>query len=114
MTVTILAVGLTVIINSFLSSFRAMTYSKDYAVAVNLLENKMCALKQDGFIEANLDENGVFSQPFEKFRYHLETRSAKSNDEPSSLNEVALSVEWVSGRKKNNILLTTYLFDLPK
>ena len=113
MTVAILAVGLTVIINSFLSSFRANVYSQDYTLAVNLLENKLHALKQDGFIEATLDESGLFEPPFEKFRFHLASHPAKDGDETSNLNQVMLEVAWASGRKENKIAVTTYLFNLP-
>ncbi len=113
LTVTILAVGLTVIINSFLSSFRASVYSKDYALAANLLENKLHTLKQDGFIDSDFDNEGIFAPPFEKFRYHVKAQPVQSNDLESNLNEVTLSVIWASGHKDNKIAVTTYLFNLP-
>lgn len=112
--VTILGVGLTVIIHAFLSSFRALSYSKDYSLATILLENKMYALLERGFIEEDLNEDTTFPPPYEKFRYHLETRNLKEKSEAGKINEVRLEIQWASGKKRNVIPVTTYLFNLPK
>ena len=112
--ITILSIGLTMIIQSYLSGFRAALYTQDYSTAAILLENKMVNLMQVGFIGESVDEEGVFPEPYGKFRYRLETRNAKNEVGTGSLNEVLLRVSWASGKRNNAMSLATYLFNLPK
>ena len=112
--ISILSIALTLIVNSFLSSFRASVYAKDYTLATILLENKLCELKEKGFIADGVHEEENFAQPHEKFRYHLESKNVNNDDQRGVFNEVKLSVTWPSGRRSNNITLVTYLFNLPQ
>ena len=112
--ISILSIGLTLIIQSFLSSVRATVYAADYSLATILLENKMSDLIEKGFIGDSIDEEGFLEGPNEKFRYHLETHNMETQGGSANLNQVKLSILWSSGRKTNSILLTTYLFNLPK
>lgn len=114
LTIVIMSVGLTFIIQSFLSSFRASAQVEDYASASVLLENKMNDLMQFGFIAGDTDEEGVFPEPYEKFRYHLKTENIKDVDQEGLLNRISLEVLWSSGKKKRAVALTTYLANLPK
>ena len=105
----ILAVSLTLIIQSITSALRSTVYSADYTVAINLMENKMFELIQRGFIESDRNEEDDFPEPFSRFHYSLETKPLSG--EEKALDEVMLKVSWSSGIKKNNILLRTYLFN---
>ncbi len=110
LTISILSIALTSIIHSFLSSLRATVYASEYSKAVLLLENKMYELLQRGTIKASIDTEEHFPAPNEKFNYHLKTRK-KDDDAQSSINEVHLSISWLSGKRKNDIALTTYFFN---
>lgn len=114
LTVSIMAVGLTAIIYSYLSSFRACAYTADYSLAAILLESKMNDLLYRRFIEDSRSEDGIFPDPYQRFRYHLSTRNLNQDGKLGDLNEATLGIAWDSGRRKNNIVLTTYLFNLPK
>ena len=111
--ISILAVSLTVIIQSFLSSYRASVYTKEYSLAALLLENKMSELLQKRFIKSTLNEENYFASPYEKFRYHLETKALGQGAPGISLNEAKLSILWQEGRRSNAINLTTYLLNEP-
>ncbi len=112
--VSIVAFGLTAVIYSYLSSFRASVYTGDYSLAAILLESKMSDLVYRNFIEDAIDEESAFPEPYQRFRYKLTTRNSNQGGKPGDLNEVVLSILWDSGKRKNNITLTTYLFNLPK
>ncbi len=114
MAISILSVSLTLIVNSFLSSFRSSVYAKDYTLATILLENKLSQLKEKGSIPDGVHEEENFTKPNEKFRYHLESQNVKSGEQRGIFNEIKLSVTWPSGKRNNNISLVTYLFNLPQ
>ena len=114
LTIVIMSVGLTFIIQSFLSSFRASAQVADYAIATILLENKMNSLLQMGSIEDNLDEEDTFFKPFEYFRYHLKTKNMSNEGKPGFLNRTDLEIVWLSGKRKHSTVLTTYLPNLSK
>lgn len=110
LTVVILSVSITLIIQSMTSSLRASVYSADYTKAALLMENKMFELLQDGFIESGRRVEGSFDKPFEKFRY-LVTTKAESRESLSKINNVDMEITWNTGSKENRISLQTLLFD---
>ena len=112
--IVVLSVGLTLITQSFLSSFRASVQSTDYSTAMLLLDNKMHDLMLRGFIEDGLNEDAAFPEPYQKFHYHLETRNMKESGGLAFLNEAKLNVSWFSGKRINNIPVVTYLLNLPE
>ena len=114
LTVSILAIGLTVVIQSFLSSLRANVSVRDYSIAMILLESKMSELLLNGFIDDNVIKEESFMAPYQKFRYQLQTHTANLTTTNADLNEVQLKVSWLSGHKRNSIPATTYLFKVPK
>ena len=111
LTVSILSVSLTVIVQSFFSSLRAAVYVSDYSTAMILLENKMNDLRQEGFIESPAKESGVFPSPFERFSYHLEAENVNNDMIAGGLNEVKVNVSWLSGKKRNAVSVTTYFLN---
>lgn len=110
LSVVVLSVGITMIIQAMTSSLRAATYSTEYTKALILLENKMFELIQKGIIQTGKNEKESFPAPYEKYESNLITKKA-SAENASELNEVLLEILWRSGRKNNRIQLTTYLFD---
>ena len=114
LTILILSVGLTAVISSYVAAWRATIYSSDYSFATLLLSNTMSNLLQRRFIEAGLNETGVFAEPYEKFGYTLTTHTIADGNETGLLNEVAVTVSWASGAKEKNITATTYLFNIPQ
>lgn len=113
-TLVIMAVGLTVIIQSFLSSFRASTQVEGYSLACILLEDKMNDLLQIGFIAGDAQEEGSFPEPYENFRYRIKTENIREGDQEGLLNRVNLEVLWASGKRNRSVQVVTYLAHLPK
>ena len=109
--VSILSVGLTVVIHALLSSLRATVYTRDYSLAIILMENKMHELLQKGFIASSVKEENAFEPPFERFHYELETQPVASIEPEGFLNKVFLRCFWTSGKKTKDISLTTYLYN---
>lgn len=111
MSVVILSVSITMIIQSMTASFRAMTYSGQYTAALVLLENKMTGVVREGFINAGLEEDGDCPEPYGRYRYSLRT---SPSEEQENINEVNLGIEWTAGKRKSRLGLTTYLLSPPQ
>ena len=111
--VVILSTSITIIIQSMTASLRASDASKSYSLALILLENNMYDLIQQGFIDSNLRKQGNFPEPYEQYKYELET-TPYDGVEGNHLNTVNLKVSWVSGRKNNAIIVQSYLFNSPQ
>lgn len=107
-TIVILSLGLTLIIRSFMMSFRASRLAKDYTAACLLAEEKLWEFEQAGYIAADLNDEGQFPEPNTKFNYKLETQKALEA-EGEALNLVRLSISWQEAKKTNNILIETLL-----
>ena len=107
--IVIIAVSLTFILQSFTATYRAAALNADYTKALILLENQMSLVAQKGFIEAGLQQDTEYSEPFERFRYHLAATPSSSNVK-GEINDVKLDITFTSGVKNNQISLITYLF----
>ncbi len=112
LTIVILSVGLTFIIQALSSSLRTMSLITNYSTALLLAENKMFTVMQKGFITGPLQEIESFSEPHTQYRYELDVRKGSSSPTEKK-NEINLQVVWGSGLKEKNLLLTTYFFDTP-
>ena len=110
-TIIILSFGLTLIIRSFMMSLRASHLAKDYTIASLLIEEKMWELERVGSVEADLDEEGEFPEPNNKFKYRLETQKKTETEEAATLNNVKLTVSWQQANKSNSISVATLLGD---
>ncbi|MBL7197208.1 MAG: hypothetical protein ISS47_03835 [Candidatus Omnitrophica bacterium] len=111
-TIVILSFGLTLIVRSFMMSLNASHLAKDYMTACLLIEQKMWELQRLGFIEADLDEQGEFLKPHDKFRYRLQTQKtgqSEESEEGIQLNNAKLTISWRQGKKTNNISVETFL-----
>jgi prepilin-type N-terminal cleavage/methylation domain-containing protein len=105
-TVVILSIGLTLITRSMMMSLQALDVIEQYMRGYLLLERKILELEIGGVIEADLDIEENFSEPYEEFRYRLETQNI---DEDGLLNQVRLSVDWPTKRERRQISIVTYL-----
>ena len=108
--VVILSTSVTLIIQSMTASLRASDASKSYSLALILLENNIFDLMQHGFVDSNFRKEGNFHEPYEQYKYELET-VPYDGVEGNHINKVNLKVSWVSGRRNNVVAVQTYLFD---
>jgi len=107
--VVIISVSLTLIVQSLLSSLRAAVYTSGYTEAVFLLDNKMFELIQKGFVDATLEEEGRFQEPYEAYAYRVDINNIDDNDSIENLNEVLVEVTWERGGQKRGLSAVTYL-----
>ena len=113
LSIVILSISITVIIQSMTSTLRANMYSSDFTQAILLGENKIVELIQKGFVESGLREKGEFEDSHLQYKYFLMTDPAQTTGK-DKINFVDLDVTWKSGSKVNKIKLETYLFDVPE
>ena len=111
LTMVVLAVGLTLIIQSFMTTLRATAYTADYSTATLLAEDKMYELVQPGKIKDSLSEENKFAEPYDKFKYHLTTKNLADGNEKGYLNEIDLLISWTAGQKDRSLHVVTYLPD---
>ena len=109
LSITILSVSLTLVIQSMTASLRAAVYSTGYTTAIFLLEGKMVEMIQEGFVEAGQYADEAFSPPFEEYHYLMQTEAAKETGF-EDLNHIHMAVSWGRENKKSKISLGTFLF----
>ena len=109
LSVVILSVSLTLIIQSMTASLRASVYGADYTLGTLILENKMFGLMTKGLPQPSETETIEF--PFSANPYHFLAKARPAAGPKSKIKEVDIGLTWNSGKRKNNISLTTYLFD---
>ncbi len=120
LSVVILSVSITLVLQSITASARSVTYTADYTEALFLAENKMFELMEQGFIEDGFKEEDAFPEPFEKYKYSITAASAdnspglSSEEAENKINLVNLAVSWNSGKRNNTIQFYTYLFNVAK
>ena len=80
LTVTILAVSVTVISHALMAVYRNSILAQDYSLALFLLESKMGAVLQKKDFQCFDSETGQFEKPFERFHYTLESSNLKDEN----------------------------------
>lgn len=105
--VVILAVALTLVIRSYLTSYRAIVDTAEYTTAMLLAEKKMQEVTRGFFIEDIPEEEGAFPAPYEEMRYHVLTAAVDGEPHLQRLN---CEVQWPSGQRTNRIDVTTYVW----
>jgi type II secretion system protein I len=98
----IIAVSLTLIMQSFISSTRAVALQKDYTQAIFMLENHLSRMLYTG---ADIPEKNSEEQ---KSKFEYKHTLAKTDEE--FLKTVVLTVKWPSGKKERDLSVTTWLF----
>jgi len=111
LSVIILSVSITMIIQSMTASLRAVKYSIHYTKASILMENKMVGLLQKGAAEPGAGESGDFDFPYENYQYSLsvEPSDAGTGDDHIKLSDVQLRVSWMAGGKEKGVSVGTYM-----
>ncbi len=110
-TVVILSAGLTLIARSLMTSIKSLEIIKQYTAGYSLMEEKLWDIERKYFIEAELKIEEDFPEPYQDFKYILETENIKDNDENGLLNKVLLSVNWPTKGYRREIAIATYLFN---
>ena len=115
--IVILSVCLTLVIRSFVSSLRAITYGVDYFRASIFLDNTMFDLLQtkavgEDFMESAEDVACDVSDS--RYKCGFEIKDWLEDDKPENLKTVNAKVKWSSGRKEKEFAVTAYMFDLLK
>ena len=98
LSLVILSVTVTVIIQSMTSNLRAIVFANDYTPAIILLDNKLSDLLQKGFVKAGSLEERKFPSPYSDFSYQQKAVPLSSEDE-KGINRVTFSVKWPSGNE---------------
>ena len=88
-----------------------MVYSGDYSTAAFLLDSKMFDVLHSQFVQSGQGE-GVFPEPFDKYRYKMKIQRVETDDAENMINEINVDVIWASGTKEKRISAVTYILDL--
>ena len=107
---TVLSVCLAVFVQTLMLGLRVMQDMEDYTTAIFLLENKMVSLVTRGYIADSFKEEDALGKPDEKYQYILESFPIRHGSREKDINEVKLTVRWLSNKNPRDISLTTYLF----
>lgn len=113
-TVVILSVGLTLIARSLMTGINSLEVIKQYTTGYSLLEDKLWYLENKYFIDAGLKLEEKLSQPYQDFKYTLETENIKDESGKGLLNKVLVSVNWPTKNNRREIAIVTYLLNKTK
>ena len=109
--VVILSTALTFIIQSMTASLRAIQYGAGYTTAIILLDNQMCDLLRKGTSRPGSRETKSLAGPAgspDVYRYSM--RAGHWDDAADKgINQLDAAVAWRSGKKDNQITVTTFL-----
>lgn len=112
LTVSILAVGITLVLRSFLNTAGALDYAANRLDAAYLLEEKIAqlseqALGQHGIQPASIQEEAQLNN--RKAKYSLEITPISWEELKDDLNEVKASLSWQESGKGKDETLVTYM-----
>ncbi|OGX37663.1 MAG: hypothetical protein A3D87_03850 [Omnitrophica WOR_2 bacterium RIFCSPHIGHO2_02_FULL_50_17] len=106
LSVMVLSVSLSVIVQSMTSALRAIRYSADYTAALTALEDQMFDLMEGGFLETGSSQKQL-ADPDAAYQYFLEADPFQETS-PGGIQKVSAQIQWKSGRRQNRIVLKTY------
>ncbi|MBI5150014.1 MAG: hypothetical protein HZA28_04500 [Candidatus Omnitrophica bacterium] len=115
LSVVILSVSLTLMIRSMTASLRAVQYAAGYTQGLMVSEDRMTEFLRKGALEPGSGGEDL-SVADSAYHYSWTARPwqdaglADGSSTQNPLSEVALNVSWRSGKRENNIALTTLLF----
>jgi len=109
--VVILSTALTLIIQSMTAGLRAIQYGAGYTTAIILLDNQICDLLRQGTVRSGLRETKSLAWPAGSRTGYSYSMRAEPSDivADNKIVEVDASVAWRSGKKDNQITVTTFL-----
>jgi type II secretory pathway component PulJ len=111
LSVVILSVGLTAMIQSMTSALRAGRYSTDYMIALTAMEDNMFDLLEEGFVGTGSSQRQA-GDPYGDYRYFLEAEPLDDTS-PGGIQEVSAGILWKRGKRQNRIVFKTYGFAEP-
>lgn len=103
--ISILSLGITLILSSFISPIRAIEFSKNYFKAGILLEKKLLEFYNSGIEEGV--SMGEFSDFDNKFSWHMDAVRLEKND--FSCKEVKLKVLWRERGREKDLSVSIYI-----
>lgn len=106
-TIAVIAIGLTVILRSFASSFRASKISQEYFTAASFLKDKMWGLEEKAQREGGLEESTT-KEAISDTGYVIEVE-VKRLGPSDPLNEVRTVVSWKNGNRDEKMEVATFL-----
>ena len=109
LSILVMAVGLTAIMQSLTTGYRAALINKDYLQAIFLAEDQMAMIVFEGMADAASSEK--FPAPNERFEYDVAVGPSKVSD-MDELQEVNFKISWLTGSQQNELPVTTFLFHL--
>lgn len=111
LSVVILSVSITFIIQSMVNSLRVMNYGADYTQALILAENKMFDyVSKEGLSSGFYEEDEIESFQ-KKFSYKIETKDLQ-DERDDNTNDLSMSILWSNRGKERSLVLQTYAFKL--
>ena len=114
-TVVILAVGLVLIIQGFVTATGALNTTQNRKAALQFLEAKMQEVEAAERIDDGLkreNSQGEFSSETKNFTWNLEVVAVEETenlDLSEDLNEVTLKVAWTERNSPRDLSLVTYV-----
>ncbi|VAW18010.1 hypothetical protein MNBD_BACTEROID05-138 [hydrothermal vent metagenome] len=112
LSVVVLSVGITVIIQAMTSSLRSTSYNGQYSQAMILLENQLFDLMQGTTSLESFDQMQRMSGFVTNYRYELAEKDIGESFD-NVLSQVKADISWKSGQKNNQININTYRLNLP-
>jgi len=108
LSIVILSVSITLIIQAMTASLRAMRVISEYGEGLVLLENKMTEVIKGYMLGENLNIAETSISSDEKYQYTFEI-DPRDEEGLGDLDAVNLNISWKTGRKESNVTLETYL-----
>lgn len=106
--VAIIAVSLTLIMQSFASTLRASVLHQDYIKALVLLQNRLEAVSLKDMSDLGIPDKPCPS-PFGRFHYKTAIKDMNGQPLYQGLKQIDIAVEWPSGPRQREVKLSTYL-----
>ena len=107
--VVIMSVSLTLIMESFVASLKATAFNKQYTQALGILENRLEVLTRNNHVDEPIDLKIPDQQGSEKYAVTGSFDPAVKGL-PKDLGTLDLGVTWDFWGKKKEVSLTTFLF----
>lgn len=104
LTAAIASVGLIVIVQSIVAAHRVARWAGRYREAAMALDNLLAERLFEGAAGLKVDEEGVLSPPFDRYRYRLSLSPLKiDGNNPAHLRVLTARIEWNQANKARSL-----------
>lgn len=111
LSITVLSVVLTLMIQSITASLRATEYSRQYILGLNVLENALQDIVEAKFAKTNKQEE---EKEIDGRVYHLSVDMQPLKTEIDlPILETVFKLTWTSGFKSNTLVTSTFTSSVP-